>query len=57
MKVKVDPIKVMNGDKMTDHMDYQNFVRGKIAMAKFSGFDVSDSDISPILKALTSATS
>ena len=35
---------------MTDHMDYQNFVRGKIAMAKFSGFDVNDSEISPILK-------
>ena len=35
---------------MTEHMDYQNFVRGKIAMAKFSGFDVNDSEISPILK-------
>ena len=38
------------GIKMTEHMDYQNFVRGKIAMAKFSGFDVNDSEISPILK-------
>jgi len=33
-----------------DNTDYMNFVRGKIAMAKFSGFEVDDADISPILK-------
>ena len=33
-----------------EHIDYQNFVRGKIAMAKFSGFEVADSEISAILK-------
>ena len=33
-----------------ENTDYLNFVRGKIAMAKFSGFEVNDADISPILK-------
>lgn len=33
-----------------ENTDYLNFVRGKIAMAKFNGFEVDDADISPILK-------
>ena len=33
-----------------NNIDYMNFVRQKIAMAKFNGFEVLDSDISPILK-------
>ena len=33
-----------------ENVDYMNFVRQKIAMAKFNGFDVADSDIGTILK-------
>jgi len=33
-----------------ENIDYINFVRGKIRMAKMDGFDVDQSDINPILK-------
>ena len=33
-----------------ENIDYLNFVRQKIAMAKFGGFEVEPEEISPILK-------
>lgn len=31
-------------------MDYIDFLKGKIKLAEFGGFEVADSDINPILK-------
>ena len=31
-------------------MDYIEFLKGKIKLAEFGGFEVADSDINPILK-------
>lgn len=35
---------------MQQHLDYINFLRGKIKLANFAGFEVEDSEINPILK-------
>ena len=36
--------------EIMENIDYLNFVRQKIAMAKFGGFEVEPEEISPILK-------
>jgi len=35
---------------MNEHLDYINFLRSKIKLANFAGFDVDDSEINPLLK-------
>ena len=35
---------------MSDHSDYLAFLRRKIKLASFAGFDIHDDEINPILK-------
>ena len=49
MKINVDPIKVMNGDKMTEHMDYQTLFAARslwqssaVSMSTIPDFSLSE---------------